>query len=346
MTLINDEQRRIVLRERFTNHLINSFVLDNYQDASRSIPKIFSDFDFTDMTKFEMKKISILVRQEINKKWSVMWESISDELEQYGIGEANSTARIYNKYITGTFSMPGRSSMLAAFDNAFMILTSGKINRAGVWLKFVKENIDNNIKLIDGLIKVGWQDGLTNQALITQLRGKFDRKKREFVGGILNDNLKGRASVLVRTGTSHYSAVARDKLINSNRDIIKARILYATFDSRTSAICIARHLMEWDIDDKTYPRLPFHFNERSIYLFRLDDDQPFPGKRSSKGSDGGMQVDANLTFDQWLRRQDRSFIQETLGIRKSELFLDEGFKLERFTDATQKPLTLKEILGT
>jgi len=344
--IITAEQRRIIFRERFSNHLIRDIIEPSFQSASRSIPRIISDYDFTDMNMTEMRQLSALIKTEINAKWFSMWDDVNGQLSEFAVGEAASTARIYGAIAESALSIPAADVIARSIRLNILTLSTGNVTQAGLWETFIKRNVDDTLKLVDGLVKLGWQGGFTNQELVSQLRGKYDRATKKYVGGILNSNQINKAKALVRTGTSHYSSVARDSLILSNSDIIDSRVLFATFDSRTSDICIARHLKEWDIDDKSYPRLPFHFNERSVYVFKLKGEDLFPGKRASKGAEGGQQVDANLSIGNWLKTQPRSFVEQTLGIKKASLFLDDGFSIDRFSDANFVPMTLKEILGT
>jgi len=56
------------------------------------------------------------------------------------------------------------------------------------------------------------------------------------------------------------------------------------------------------------------------------------------------QVPGNLTYNAWLRRQPRAFIDEVLGPTKARLYLDGRLHLDRFIDLdTGKPFTLQEL---
>lgn len=286
------------------------------------------------------------VRREFTQEWNSMWDDINKDLNRLAANEMKFTAGLYSEFTTAALTIPKLDVVLGAINNSIMSLTSGQLVQSGTWAQFISQNRNSTYALIDGIIKQGWRDGVTNQDMVIQLRGKYNRKTKQYEGGVLNGVSNARAESLARTGTSHYSAVARDELMRSNSDIVESRILYATFDNRTSDICISRHLQEWDIEDDTYPRLPFHFNERSVYLFRIDGETPFTGKRASKGAEGGQQVDADLTMTQWLKYQPKSFVEETLGKTRAELFLDGGFPINKFTDMQGRTLTLSELEAT
>ena len=305
-----------------------------------------SDYDIADLTRRELDSFSAAVRKEFTDNWGAMWVDINKDLSRLAANEMKFTAGLYSEFTTATFAIPKLDLVLGAINNSIMSLTTGQLVQSGIWAQFINQNKRSTYALIDGIIKQGWRDGVTNQDMVIQLRGKYNRKTKEYEGGVLNGTSKARAESLARTGTSHYSAIARDELINSNSDIIESRILYATFDNRTSDICISRHLREWELDDDTYPRLPFHHQERSVYLFRIYGVDPFTGKRASKGAEGGQQVDADLSMTQWLKSQPRSFVDETLGRTRAKLFLDGGFPINKFTDMQGRTLTLAELEAT
>jgi hypothetical protein len=125
-----------------------------------------------------------------------------------------------------------------------------------------------------------------------------------------------------------------------------------------------RNLREWSIDDPNYPRLPFHFNERSVYIVRVSGVDPLEGTKPAVGGQFGTEksdfnrkfkgrkdtdiynvqrVAADTSTDDFLRRQPKAFIQSTLGVARTELFLKGGFNVNRFVDATGRTLTLKQL---
>lgn len=55
------------------------------------------------------------------------------------------------------------------------------------------------------------------------------------------------------------------------------------------------------------------------------------------------QIPAGTNIDTWLRSQPDWYIESTLGPTKAKLFREGGMKLSKFTDATQRPLTIPEL---
>jgi len=342
--LTNAESRRIVQRARFGTYLTNEFIKSAAQKASRDIPRIMADYDFTNMTLGELNKVSSEMRERFSLIWGDMWDTINNQLDPFAMDEAEFVTKLYSSFTESVLAAPTSKIVKSAINNSIMTLTSGDVTKAGKWANFVRQNINSTYSLIDGAAKIGFQEGQTNAEIVRFLRGTYNRATKSYSGGIITGKAVNRAETLVRTGVAHYSAIARDKTIAANSDLFESRILYATFDSRTSLICQGRHLKEWAIDDDNYPRLPFHFNERSVYLYRLKGEaNPFTGKRSSKGAEGGQQVDGDLSTDEWLRSQPKDFVVDTLGKGRADLFLNKGFSVDKFTDMQGRTLTLKEL---
>jgi len=68
------------------------------------------------------------------------------------------------------------------------------------------------------------------------------------------------------------------------------------------------------------------------------DELP-PGMRASK--DGPIKSD--ISFNDWLKTQDKSTQVELLGKTRQQLFTEGGLKLDKFTDASGKLYTLADL---
>jgi len=56
------------------------------------------------------------------------------------------------------------------------------------------------------------------------------------------------------------------------------------------------------------------------------------------------QINANTTYDAWLRSQPDYYIKDTLGATKYKLFKEGGLTMKSFADLAGRPLTLDEII--
>lgn len=74
------------------------------------------------------------------------------------------------------------------------------------------------------------------------------------------------ASRLVRTEVQRVTTSAAEAAYQANKDIIKALLYTATFDTRTCEVCGDLDGTEWNIEDNTKPVVPQHPNCRCLYL--------------------------------------------------------------------------------
>jgi uncharacterized protein YoaH (UPF0181 family) len=234
-----------------------------------------------------------------------------------------------------------------------MTLTSGKRVTSGAWAEYVNGSIDSAVRQINGVIAQGFQRG--------QTVGQMAKTIRESTQGIL----KGNAEVLARTGQSHYANQAREAMALDNRRVIKYRVFVATLDISTTDGCRKFDLNSWDIDDQSYPRLPLHHGERSIYVYTNDLSKIKQGSRASVGGradakiepgqklkyrgkkDLGVfnpkQLESGETMQQFMTRQPDWFLEEALGPKRAKLFRDGGLTIDKFADVTGRSLTLAEL---
>ena len=330
------ELRRATYRARFATYLVNQYIIAEAQRLSRAFPGLF-EREVSELNVRERNAVISSVRLAVREAWDGMWLSVTDELKEFGIAESDFVAQIY-----GNLQTPSKEAILSAISAAEMTLVRGDASQTGIWAKYIRENRDKLTSLIDGIIMTGWQQGSTNAEIMQQIRGTYNRSTKQYMGGLLNGLARNQAEALVRTGASHYSAVARDKTILANTDIIEKRYFLATFDSRTTLTCRGFHGKTWDIDDPKYPRLPLHFNERSQYIFLFEGETEPPGTMAS--IDGP--IDAGTNMGDWLRSQPREFVEDSLGSERAKLFLEGRLPIDKFTDIQGRPLTLEELRET
>ena len=357
--------RREFFLQRFASFLVNKEVDGTIQSFARKLPSLLNEFgDAEDLTLGERRAVARATTAEMATMWATMWDDITEQLDEMAIMDAAHVAGVYDHLVGVSLQLPADSVILGHIANSVMVLTSGKKTNAGVWSKFIRDNTDTATQSINGAIWNGYTSGQTNQEIVRNIRGTFNRSTKMYQGGILQGSVRAQSESLVRTGTSHFSNGARDRTYAANKDVIQSRILIATLDNRTTFICMRRNLQEWDIDDNSYPRLPFHFNERSVYIVRVTGIDPLDGVKPAVGGKPGKevsdfqrkfkgrkgtdifdikQVAADTSTDAFLRRQPKAFIQSTLGKARTELFLKGGFDVKRFADVTGRKLSLKQL---
>lgn len=130
---------------------------------------------------------------------------------------------------------------------------------------------------------------------------------------------------LVRTSVNQVANAASQQVYEANQDITRKYRYVATLDSRTSAICKAN-------DGKVYeygkgPTPPLHWNCRSstvpvIDYKQLSEDFGFevtPPPAGRRAAAGGP-VPADMTYGEWLAKQDAATQAKALGDSKVPYF--------------------------
>lgn len=190
-------------------------------------------------------------------------------------------------------------------------------------------------------VRIGYVENQTTGQIVQRIRGT---RALNYADGLLQIDRR-HAEAVVRTAIAHTADFARQTFYDANSELIKGLRWTATLDSRTSPVCRAR-------DGKIYPlttgpRPPAHWNCRSTMTPVLKswkelgfdlEETPASTRASLDG-----QVPADMTYQQWLRKQPAARQDEILGVSKGKLFRDGGLELDRFVDRAGQEYTLAEL---
>jgi SPP1 gp7 family putative phage head morphogenesis protein len=138
-------------------------------------------------------------------------------------------------------------------------------------------------------------------------------------GGELTQATDNQVITLVRTSVNQVANAASQQVYEANQDITQKYRYVATLDARTSSICRALDGREFEYGKGPTP--PQHFNCRSTTVPVIDYKAlgftpPPPSKRASM--DGP--VPADMSYGQWLAKQDAATKAEVLGKEKVPYF--------------------------
>lgn len=208
---------------------------------------------------------------------------------------------------------------------------------------FVKNFSTRAINVIERTIRVGHAQGLTNQQILRMLRGTRAANYRD---GLLGNLLKREGSAMIRTAIQQVNNSAQMAVFEANSDLVEEYAWVSTLDSRTSQTCRS-------LDGRTFklgkgPIPPAHINCRSFIIPIVGDIDPRTGsKRASRGEEGGQQVDASLSYYEWLKTQSFAFQVDALGRTRAILFNKGGLSAKEFADLNLdrnfQPLTLEQM---
>lgn len=373
--ILDAELRRETNRSRFASSLRPEYIRPTANELSRTLAAIIAEYDWDSLTPSDVNRLTAAIRSEFKTQWSGMWEDINESLIALGFIEAQQVQEVYEDFTPDTLAAPTEKQVETTARTSVMVLTTNEVTE-GTWAQFMRQNTDRTAERVAAVIRESYRNNLTLQEMLQQLRGRYDRRTRSYVGGVLNGRAVAGAEALARTGVSHYANAARDSFARANKDVIQERILFATLDNRTTTVCMGRHLNRYPVEGD-YPRLPFHYNERSQYIFKTKGFDPLNTDRPATGGQRGQQAeeafearqestskkvryrgrrDANIfdveqisaktSVDEWLRRQPRWFVESTLGKERARLFLDGNLKIDRFTDMLGRQLTLDQLRET
>jgi len=371
--LLDATIRRDAQLLRFGTYLKSEYINLTMQRLSREIPSLLTDYQ--DLSKFEQKKLAREIRELIDKRMTLMFESITKELHGMTAEEAEFIEGLYEDFTGAVFASVVATTAIKAADGAILSLEKNIGKTVGLWSELIEQNKLTAIKEVDAIVRDGFRAGRTLNDMAVDLRGTYNKSTKSYMGGILNGVNANRAEALARTGVSHYSNRARDSFAETNKKIIPESVFFATLDNRTTTQCLHFHLSRWKNDDPKKPVLPLHFGERSVYLFAGNGIDPLEGTRPVIGGKKGAadefesrqdrtdkkvkykgrkdldvftvdQVSAKVTAQKWLERQPRFFVESTLGKTRAKLFLDGGLKIDKFTNLQGRPLTLAELRAT
>lgn len=225
-------------------------------------------------------------------------------------------------------------------------------------------------------VKIGIVQGESSLAISRRIVGTANLRGANGVTQITRNN----AAAITRTMVNHFSNQAKRLYYEANKDIFDEEVYVATLDSRTTPICRSLDGRHFAVGVGPIP--PLHFACRSLRVAVLDGQilgrrptksstdrqllreytrsQGLPNVSSRGALPRGHRglfdnfarrrvreltgtAPADLTYDQFLRRQSVAFQDEVLGKTKARLWRRGGLKLDKFVNRQGDELTLSEL---
>ena len=316
---------RMVRRELYKKGVVNRITrqlsaleLALTADLAKSLARL-SERDETRLREgnYTTDRLKALIAQV--QAFSVSWARIvQEQLEADAIDLIEAEVEFERQYLATFATDAGVALSLDAVITPRQIFTAARRRPMDTTvLKEAFPTMSRNVRnrVVESL-RTSYQAGDSVGQAMTRLRS--DQQ--------LGINRRG-AEGLVRTGLQHYAHhAARDSLqalgVNRYQWI-------STLDGRTTGICRSLDQTIWSFDNAQAPRVPRHFNCRSAIVAYLGEE--LEGTRASNGANGGEQVDAALSYEDWLRRQPDSFALQVLGRTQYEIWKT-GVPVTRFTD--------------
>jgi len=306
-----------------------------------------------DLTQFSRKRAKVLL-QDIRKITRSVYTDATGklqiEVERLALYELDYQQDLFKRMVPIELDVirPANDQIIAAVNSRPF---QGRIMRE--WLQDLEETAFARLR---GTIRQGFVEGRTTPQIIQAIRGTAAMGYRD---GIAQIN-RNHAATVTRTAIAHTANTARSGLYRRNPNLIAGVQWVSTLDTRTSAICRARDGAVGPVDasnkDWRLPRgakrlvppdarPPAHPNCRSTTTPILKSWQAM-GLRNLPGStrasmDG--QVSADLTYNDWLRKQTVATQNEVLGVRAGRLYRQGGLSVDRFVNDQGRAYTLDEL---
>jgi hypothetical protein len=246
--------------------------------------------------------------------------------------EAAFQYRLYQGVMPATInlaSVTAEAAWAAVYSRPF----AGKLLREAV-----AELGEARAKRIRDAVRMGYLEGKPTQNIVREIRGT---RAKGYVEGFVEVDRR-HLETMVRSALSSTAAGVRDRFFVENGGVLESQLWLSTLDSKTSEICIARSGKRYTIGEKPKPighQVPWctshgcgpgkaHYNCRSTGIALLPGQTELYGTRASAGG----QVDANMTYGQWLKTQPAGVQDEVLGPTRSKLFRNGGLTIDKFVN--------------
>ncbi|MGM7745381.1 hypothetical protein [Yersinia enterocolitica] len=323
----------------------------NESDAELSARLIVA-LDEVNPNSVTVKRLESLLAsvREVNKQAvDAMYVSLSDELLDFAKHEAGYQLSLFDSLLPGPVlnhfplaSITQEQVYAAAMAQPFQ----------GRLLRDWADNIEaDRMTRIINTVKNGYLAGDTVEQMARKVRGT---RARNYQDGAIEAGRKNVTAV-VKTAVTHMAAVARDKFVDNNSNIIDAKQWLSTLDNKTSHDCIIRDRLKYTLEGKPIGhKVPYlqgpgriHFCCRSMETLitkswrelGIDIDEMDEGTRASM--DG--QVPAGTTYSEWLQRQSYRRQVQVLGETRARLMKDGGMRTDEFFTDKGEWLTLQQL---
>ena len=297
------------------------------------------------LTTYSRAKLEKLLKQvDISLKGVLedYYSLLSGNLGELGLYEAGFEAKSLGAVLAASsINTLKPSTIIKAIKEASLSVRGS--NEGKLLEPFIRDWTKSERDQVIGVIRQGYVEGLTNQQIQQRIRGT---RANKYLDGILATTAR-HAEAVVRTAVQHVAITAKLTTWAANDDIISGFMWLSTLDGATSSQCRSLDGQEFALNKG--PRPPLHVRCRSQVLPILKANLDFigGGTRASKGPSGVGQVKADLSYYEWLKRQPKTFQDDTIGKARATLLRDGGLTAERFAELNLnrnfKPLTLSEM---
>lgn len=288
-------------------------------------------------TIFQSQRLSAVlldVESLIAESFALSSQSIKVGVKDLAVSEADFSVKLFNRGSTVEFALPSTEALIASVELAAMVPIG-----TGV----ASINLDDALRQFGGKKTQEILQTITDGVTLGDTTSVISRK----VSSLMSAKQTRQLRALVHTATNHASSIARMATFKQNEKLLEGYEWVATLDGKTTLICMSRDGEVYQVGAGPMP--PAHWNCRSTTIPKVKQQfsvgSKLTGKRAAVGAKGAETVGANKTYGGWLKTQPVEFIDEALGVKRSQLFRSGKLTIDKFVDPTGRVYTLPQLEG-
>ena len=357
------------------NQLIKDYAYTGLDDTYKAVRAAILDVgEITSVKKLRQleRAIQEAVKANIAPRIDDMTGELYDisELEAaFYVGLANEAIKADDLAVK--VSTPASERIRRYVEGSVIKLNSKSGNTVVSWAEYAEMYERSVSDKIKSVIRSAWLS--QNQGSLQSPNAIVKQVKT------INDEINRRnAESMVRTAVNHFGTQGRLAFADDNQDVIEREVPIVTFDSRVSDTCISISANYgqngWPYGKSPVGYPPYHYGGcRTQIGFLLQGQNELFGTRQSVGGRKGEeaeesfdkrqkrsdkvikyrgksdkafkaeQIPANTPIAKFLRDQPRWYVEEVLGKKKADAFLNGELSLGKLTDADLKPRTVEQL---
>ena len=332
-TIKDSLSRQAHFIEQYKNGQVNRFAPFLRRVATKLRAELLKTNTVVSQSRIETKLE--FVDELIKAEFVAYTDQLTEQIELFAVSEAAFVAETASAVSGVSFVLPAPVQLVAAvnarpFNNKLL-------------KDYLKEFSKEQAKAVRNAVALGFYEGQTTPEIV---RGIIGTKAQGFKNGMLHMS-RTSAERMVRTALAHTSSVARNKSYEDNADLIPYYQYVSTLDSKTSSICRSLDGNVYKVGKGPLPPQPLSCRSTTVPMFKSDvtviDGKFIANKQGGTRASIDGQVSADLNYNNWLKKQSKSFQVDVLGKAKAELFRKGGITMDKFVNNVGQELTLDQL---
>lgn len=333
-------KRQIAVGRYGEKQVRDTISLLNQADAE-IIAKISARGETKSFTGSRLKRLLA----ETKKTIAAAYESIGEKTRDDAVDLAENSAEWAGGLLSS--QLPAKWSPIALSVEQLAAIVDETPIAIGKDKRLLLEEIFSSMaagkeEAIRGALRLGMVQGETVDQMVRRLRGTRAAQYRD---GLLEGSRRSMASI-VRSVVQSTNNTAAQAVFDRNDEVLNGWVYVATLDSRTCPLCYSKSGKKYRLGEGPLPTL--HpgcrcFQAPDIKTWEELGFGDLPEFGSFQRASKSGPVDADISFNDWLKDQDYQAQVELLGPARAKLFNDGILTLDKFTDSSGELYTLDEL---